>query len=54
MSPYPSHEDSWPGDPWAETVDDPEADTEQVTDEITYTLGRTPGRTYVSKSFDIQ
>jgi hypothetical protein len=48
------------GDPWAEMDDDrwagedddPWDGTAEVPDEITYTLGRTPGRMYFSKSFD--
>lgn len=50
-----TQDDPWAGiedDRWAEPQDDPWADSGEVHDEITYALGRTPGRTYFSKSFD--
>ena len=56
QAPWDGSED----DPWAEVGDDgpagadndPWHSTAEVHDEITYTLGRTPGRAYFSKSFD--
>lgn len=44
-------EDTEPG-PWTDVHDDPWADTSELLDEMTYTLGRSPSRTYFSKSFD--
>lgn len=56
MDPYPSQDDPWSDDPRATTGDDPwanerEAEGEPL-DEITYTLGRDPGSTYWSRTFD--
>jgi len=50
-----TRDDPWAGieeDEWTEAQDDPWDDTGEVDDEITYALGRIPGRTYFSKNFD--